>query len=105
MTVMTEQPGAPAEESRGGTDPDWDRTVPGEELPDKDAPELWDPPADPRVRAARVSGQRLGGITPVTRMREAALDDGPPDDDDCGRDAMSTVPLYRSCGLPGCGGD
>jgi hypothetical protein len=75
MTVMTE---LPAEERRGGTDPDWDRTRPGEELPDKEAPELWDPPQDPRF----------------------ALDD-----DDCGVDDRDAVPLYHSCGLPGCGGD
>jgi hypothetical protein len=104
VTVLTEQPGAPAEESRGGADPDWDRARPGEVLPEKDDPELWDPPADPRVRAGRVANTRAGGITPLTRMREAALDDGPPDDDDCGLDELGAAPLYHSCGLPGCGG-
>jgi hypothetical protein len=47
---VTEVTGLPAEEARGGMDPDWARTRPGEELPDKPAPELWDPPdPDPRV--------------------------------------------------------
>jgi hypothetical protein len=46
---MSEQPQAPAEEQRGGTDPDWDRARPGEPLPAKEDPELWDPPGqDPR---------------------------------------------------------
>jgi hypothetical protein len=39
-------PPLPATEARGGTDPDWDRAQPGEELPAKPEPELWDPPAD-----------------------------------------------------------
>lgn len=32
----------PAEERRGGADPDWDRAKPGEELPVKPEPETWD---------------------------------------------------------------
>ena len=45
MSTMTETPEAvPAEERRGGEDPDWDRARPGQELPRKPAPELWDPP-------------------------------------------------------------
>jgi hypothetical protein len=39
-------PALPATEARGGTDPDWDRARPGEELPAKPGPELYDPPAD-----------------------------------------------------------
>jgi hypothetical protein len=46
---VTEVPGRPATEARGGADPDWDRARPGEELPDSPDPELWDPPGDPRV--------------------------------------------------------
>lgn len=32
----------PAEEQRGGADPDWDKARPGEELPVKPEPETWD---------------------------------------------------------------
>ena len=77
MTTMTETPEAvPAEERRGGEyDTDWDRARPGQPLPRKPAPELWDPP-------------------------EGAQDCGE-DDWVYDRDA---APLWHSCGLPGCGG-
>jgi hypothetical protein len=38
----------PATESRGGTAPDWTRARPGEELPARPDPELWDPADDDR---------------------------------------------------------
>lgn len=42
------EPAVPATEARGGTSPDWQRARPGEELPAKPEPELWDPPGDGR---------------------------------------------------------
>jgi hypothetical protein len=37
-------PPLPATEARGGIRPDWDRAMPGEELPPLPEPELHDPP-------------------------------------------------------------
>jgi hypothetical protein len=39
-------PPLPPAETRGGTDPDWDRAKPGEALPEKPEPELHDPPGE-----------------------------------------------------------
>lgn len=110
----------PAEEQRGGEHPDWDQAHPGEELPSKPDPELWDPPQDPRFAQDPEPdetneyswfepncgpGRRPGHVTPLTRERERALQATPPDDDDCGREEMDAAPLYAWCGLAGCGGD
>jgi len=99
----------PAEEQRGGEHPDWDQAHPGEELPSKPDPELWDPPQDPRFAGwfdpHCGPGRRPGRVTPLTRERERALQATPPDDDDCGREEMDAAPLYAWCGLAGCGGD
>lgn len=95
MTTMTVQPDAPAEEQRGGTDPDWDRTRPGQPLPAKEDPELWDPPVD----------EVPDGTCP---------DDGCEDDRDLrdGYGVRADGTLHRRvgigwhwCGDPRCGGD
>jgi hypothetical protein len=114
-TTMTETESQPAEEQRGGEHPDWDQAHPGEELPSKPDPELWDPPEDPRfaddpepeeTNEQGWMGRLLLDLdSRSARSRQLVLLGSPDDDDDCGRDDADAVPLYAWCGLPGCGGD
>lgn len=55
MTVVT-QMSFPAEERRGGEAPDWDAVEPGEELPEREDPELY-PPEQLAVPFRRRPGQ------------------------------------------------
>ena len=70
--MSEQQPDIPAEETRGGENPDWDRTRPGEPLPEKipepdpevlEAVRSWRPgdPGVPLPRAAYVGQHRPQG--------------------------------------------